>query len=239
MAPLGRLPLAFCGIAAALPAAVVGGGNEQQVRVYFGCGCFWRAQHELWLQETSLLHRSGPTLTARTAYAGGKKAGPGGLLCYHNEDNIADYGVLGHSEVVLMDLPESSFPDFAAAFWAYCPEGQRYDFYDVGGEYRSVIGLPGGMGSPLVEQLRAKAGNVTLVAGQGNDGDTLNLQRVFVYDTGAFPATVAEKCYQFHDDQTQAYGKAYNDLRKFANKTKCPCDTGAAPVSSGEVLVVE
>ena len=64
----------------------------------------------------------GGNLTSRVAYAGGTKVGEGGLVCYHNMEGKAgdaeelksqssvvsrvqaDYGQLGHAEVVEMTL---------------------------------------------------------------------------------------------------------------------------------------
>lgn len=61
----------------------------------------------------------------------------------------------------------------------------RVDPQDRGGEYRSLLGLPGGTSHSsysLVEEEATKAG-FKLVAGKGNDPDTLGKQTVFVYDT--------------------------------------------------------
>ena len=117
----------------------------------------------------------------------------------------------------------------------------RVDPGDRGGEYRSLLGLPGGTkhtSYPLVEEAATKAG-FKLVAGKGNDPDTFGKQIVFVYDTAKFPFYQAEvyhqvsrsNCYlcdfrcwilpypstlhfgQYHNDfQSPAYGKEYNQL---------------------------
>jgi hypothetical protein len=61
----------------------------------------------------------------------------------------------------------------------------RVDPQDRGGEYRSLLGLPGGTSHPsysAVEDAATKAG-FKLLAGKGNDPDTLGKQMVFVYDT--------------------------------------------------------
>lgn len=80
---------------------------EQTVDVYFGVGCFWHVQHELAMAEQTLLGRSPSEWTARAGYAGGLSVGkdasrPGAnsLVCYHNLQRVADYGKLGHGEVV-------------------------------------------------------------------------------------------------------------------------------------------
>lgn len=219
--------LAGCGpeaasLAACAPSAATPSGNE--VQVYFGCGCFWHVQHEFVALEMSLLCRQGSNLSARAAYAGGSKTGPGELVCYHNIQDTADYGELGHAEVVSLSVPEKSFGAFATRFWSVCADGTRRDVQDMGGEYRSLIGLPGGMSSPLLNELKQKAGAVELVAGKGNEGDTLGSSKVLVYDTQTFPAHTAEKYHQFHDDMVEVYGPAYNSLERFATSTSCPGD---------------
>eukprot|EP00927_Polykrikos_kofoidii_P073510 TRINITY_DN6953_c0_g2_i1.p2 TRINITY_DN6953_c0_g2~~TRINITY_DN6953_c0_g2_i1.p2 ORF type:complete len:238 (-),score=20.06 TRINITY_DN6953_c0_g2_i1:40-753(-) len=198
--------------------------RAQDLKVYFGCGCFWHVQHEFVVLETIDLCRRDGNLSARTAYAGGTRTGEKGLLCYHNMQNTADYGALGHAEVVSLSVPEAKFGVFAAKYWELCRGGRRQDTQDIGGEYRSVVGLPGGMNSPLLGQLLHNAATVELVAGKGNDGDTLSTGKVYVYDTTAFPAYTAEKYHQFHNDMMRSYGSTYNSLQKWAKKTSCPGD---------------
>ena len=86
---------------------------------------------------------------------------------------------------------------------------------DRGPEYRSLIGLPGGVkhaSYPSIEKSAESAG-FKLVEGKGNDGDTLGKQIVYVYDSTKFPFYQAEVYHQFHNDfQSPAYGKAYNEL---------------------------
>jgi len=211
--------------AACTPSAATPSGNE--VSVYFGCGCFWHVQHAFVTSEMADLCRQGDDISARTAYAGGTQTGPDGLVCYHNAMSKADYGALGHAEVVSLNVPESAFGAFAAKFWETCSGGVRRDTQDAGGEYRSVIGLPGGMNSPLLEQLQAGAGAAKLVSGQGNEDDTLGTGNVLVYDTKYFPAHTAEKFHQFHNDMVDNYGTAYNDLRSLAKATSCPGDVSS------------
>jgi hypothetical protein len=107
----------------------------------------------------------------------------------------------------------------------------RVDPQDRGGEYRSLIGLPGGTkhtSYPLVEEAAEKAG-FKLVEGKGNDGDTLGKQIVFVYDSLKFPFYQAEVYHQYHNDfQSPPYGKEYNQLVNLAleegriKATGCP-----------------
>lgn len=116
----------------------------------------------------------------------------------------------------------------------------RVDPMDRGGEYRSLIGLPGRWSSrksycfavsdpqltsgnvpkflfskggtqhtafPEMQAAAEKAG-FRLVAGKGNDPDTLGKQIVYVYDTKEFPFYQAEVYHQFHNDfQSPPYGE--------------------------------
>jgi hypothetical protein len=102
---------------------------------------------------------------------------------------------------------------------------------DRGGEYRSLIGLPGGISHssyPSIEKSAENAG-FKLVEGKGNDGDTFGKQIVWVYDSTKFPFYQGEVYHQYHDDfQSKAYGKAYNELANIAYEdgrlkgTGCP-----------------
>mmetsp|Transcript_60158 Transcript_60158/g.143394 ORF Transcript_60158/g.143394 Transcript_60158/m.143394 type:complete len:242 (+) Transcript_60158:76-801(+) len=203
---------------------VVPTSGPDHVRVYFGCGCFWHVQHEFAIFEMETFCRHNENITSRTSYAGGTKIGDDGLVCYHNMLDKDDYGELGHAEAVVMDVPTARFAEVAEKFWQICPHGNRRDPQDVGGEYRSVIGVPGGMQSHLMDAIREKADGTELVAGSGNEGDTLNTNKVWVYDTDSFPPHTAEKYHQFHNDMLDIYGTEYNNLRRFAQNTKCPGD---------------
>jgi len=197
---------------------------SKQIEVYFGCGCFWHMQHVFVEAEMKNLSRKTVEITSRAGYAGGTKVGPGGEVCYHNEQHEADYGDMGHAEIASMKIPEAAFAAFADAFWAGCPNGEREDFGDVGGEYRSLVGLPGGMNSTLIPTLRAKAGSVKLIAGMGDDGDTQSTGSVLVYDTAKFPAHIAEKYHQFHNDfLAPDYPASYHQLQAMCKAKSCPC----------------
>ena len=177
-------------------------------------------QHEFVEAERKLLGRGDKELTSLTGYAGGKSTDKEGRVCYHNFQSIADYGKLGHGEVVGMKIPESSIGDFAKEYFdLFTPKGERVDPMDRGGEYRSLIGLPGGVKNPRYAEVEAAATakGMTLEAGKGNDPDTLGKKLVYVYDTAKFPFYQAEVYHQFHNDfQSPAYGKKYNDLVKEA-----------------------
>ena len=148
------------------------------VKVYFGAGCFWHVQHEFVGEEVAALKRSPAQITAVSGYAGGQRLGDGGKVCYHNMRNFADYGRLGHAEAVQLEIPTSALPRFCKKYFdLFGTRGYRHDPQDRGGEYRSVLGLPGGMDSPLFEAVRKAAaespGGMKLYAGRGDEPDTI------------------------------------------------------------------
>ena len=107
----------------------------------------------------------------------------------------------------------------------------RVDPGDRGSEYRSLLGLPGGLDHPSYGDVEAAAKNAgfALVAGKGDDPDTFGKQTVWVYDSASFPFHQAEIYHQFHNDfQSPAYGKKYNALADLAfdenriKQTGCP-----------------
>lgn len=184
--------------------------------------CFWHIQHEFIEQgEKAILGRKNNQLTSVAGYAGGTSTDKEGRVCYHNLQGIADYGKLGHGEVVGMTIPESKIPDFATLYFSlYSPKTKdRVDPQDRGAEYRSLLGLPGGMSHPMYKGVESAATNAgfQLVLGKGNDPDTLGKQIVYVYDTKKFPFYPGEVYHQYHNDfQSAAYGKAYNNLANVA-----------------------
>merc|ERR1719461_2496672 len=106
------------------------------------------------MAERELTGRSTPeSLTARTGYAGGNDKK--GLHCYHNSRGIRDYGQKGDTEVVQVTIPVSQVPAFAKKMMSkkvgesgmFGPTGDRLDVQDRGSEYRSALGLPGGVSS--------------------------------------------------------------------------------------------
>ena len=188
--------------------------------VYFGAGCYWHVQHEFILAERSILGRKDNEVTSLTGYAGGFKTDSEGRVCYHNFQSIADYGKLGHGEVVGMSIPESKVEDFAVEYFKlFGDKGERADPMDKGGEYRALLGLPGGSNHPAYPQVEAagKAKGMTLVNGKGNDPDTLGKRVVYVYDSNKFPFYQAEFYHQYHNDfLSPAYGEEYNNLAEAA-----------------------
>ena len=121
-------------------ASISSNGQELEKRnVYFGAGCFWHVQHEMILAERKILHRKDEELTSLTGYAGGGGRGTDnqGRVCYHNFQSIADYGQLGHGEVVGMTIPTNAVGEFAEEYFKlFGTKGERADPMDKGGEYR-------------------------------------------------------------------------------------------------------
>jgi len=199
-------------VATGRPALAEGG----QVQLYVGQGCFWHLQHELVTQEAQALGRKGGEITAQTGYAGGTQVGDGGRVCYHNLAMAPDYGQMGHTEVVNVSVPEEKFGAFAKKYFddaAGYPQGRK-DPQDRGTEYRSAIGIPGGVDGPYFEQVKAaNAGRMELVKGEGNDADTVRTKKVWVYDSKKFPFYQGEVYHQFHDDMMESYSKNYKSLK--------------------------
>lgn len=202
------------------PGRALAAQEEEEEEVYFGAGCFWHVQHEMTNAERTILGRATGKFTSRTGYAGGTKADPEGRVCYHNFQSVADYGKMGHGEVVGMRIPPSAVGDFAKEYFALFGDGgERADPMDKGGEYRSLLGLPGGRNHPMFDKVEAAATDrgMTLVDGRGNDPDTLGKRLVYVMDSRKFPFYQAEVYHQYHNDfLTKAYGKEYNDLANAA-----------------------
>jgi len=207
--------------ALAVVVAVTAGGPraaqaESSVDIFLGQGCFWHVQNEVVKKEMSFLNRSGSAVTALAGYAGGNEVGKGNTVCYHNMAFAPDYGQMGHTEVVNVNVPESKLGEFAKEYLddAARLRGGRHDPQDRGTEYRSAIGLPGGMDSPLFKSIEAaNNGRLELVAGKGNDADTVNTKKVWVYDSNKYPFHQGEVYHQFHDDMQDRYSQDYHKLK--------------------------
>ncbi|KAL7512202.1 hypothetical protein ACHAXN_009181 [Cyclotella atomus] len=206
--------------------------DDELIDVYFGCGCFWHVQHEFVEAERNILSRPDSALTARAGYAGGKAGAVDGKVCYHNAANIADYGKLGHAEVVALKIPSSKFEDFAVEYCKLFDEdGLRPDqFGDRGSEYRNLVGVPGGKDSPyaklLVDASLKTGDKLDFAVGKGDDKDLPKVS--FIMDSEKFPFYVAEQYHQFHDgfNWGEDYPKSYNSLAsQFAKKE----DFGSCP----------
>lgn len=131
-----------------------------------------------------------------------------------------------------MTIPEDQIGNFAKEYFdLFTSNGERVDPMDRGGEYRSLLGLPGGINHPMYKEVEAaaEAKGMRLEAGKGNDPDTLGKKLVYAMDSEKFPFYQAEVYHQFHDDfQSKAYGKKYNNLADLAfddgriKSTGCP-----------------
>ena len=111
---------------------------DEQVALYFGAGCFWHVQHEFTLHEQATLARRGAEISATSGYAGGTRLGDKSRVCYHNMQQLADYGALGHGEVVQVTIPASAVGSFSEKFFGiFGKQGIRHDPQDRGGEVRA------------------------------------------------------------------------------------------------------
>lgn len=182
--------------------------------------------------ERNILNRADSDLTARAGYAGGKAGALDGKVCYHNAANVADYGKLGHAEVVGLKIPANKFEDFAVEYCKlFDKDGLRPDqFGDRGTEYRNLVGVPGGKDSPYAKLLvdaSVKTGDkLDFAVGKGDDKDVPKVS--FIMDSKEFPFYVAEAYHQFHDgfNWGEDYPKSYNSLvSQFAKKE----DFGTCP----------
>eukprot|EP00929_Paragymnodinium_shiwhaense_P115081 TRINITY_DN8369_c0_g1_i1.p1 TRINITY_DN8369_c0_g1~~TRINITY_DN8369_c0_g1_i1.p1 ORF type:complete len:309 (+),score=76.20 TRINITY_DN8369_c0_g1_i1:73-999(+) len=201
----------------AAPRAAFAEGESSPVNLYFGQGCFWHVQHDFVVREGKNMGRkTAGDITAVAGYAGGKEVGQGDRVCYHNGAGAPDYGKMGHTEVVNVKIPEDQIYSFAKEFFDDANGflfGRR-DFQDLGTEYRSAIGLPGGMDGPLFQKVKEANNNrLTLLKGEGNDADTVGSKKVWVYDSEKFPFYQGEIYHQFHNDMTEFYDDAYRAFK--------------------------
>lgn len=205
---------------------------DEAVDVYFGCGCFWHVQHEFVEAERKILGRADSALTAAAGYAGGRAGASEGKVCYHNGFQTADYGKLGHAEVVKLSVPPSRFGAFAEEYFKlFDGKGNRPDqLGDRGPEYRNLVGLPGGTKSPLCKALvaasQAQGDRLNFATGKGDDADVR--ATAFVMDTADFPFYQAELYHQFHDGFAwgEAYPEVYNEIGRKLAKAGALKDTG-------------
>lgn len=181
--------------------------------VYFGNGCFWGRQKDYVDAEKSL-GRSPDQISSVVGYAGGREQGSKGLVCYYYGPKSTVYEELGHAEVVQVQLEagkaQTEMEKFADVYFSQfrkTPFGMlRLDPQDAGPGYRNVIGIPGGITSPLFNVLQERnVHNMKLVEGEGNafqdgkalEGDKFNT--VYVVDSEKLPFNLAEKYHQFHN----------------------------------------
>lgn len=218
--------------------------------VYFGNGCFWGRQYDFAMTEERVLGRAPGEVSAVVGYAGGKVQSPSGKVCYYyTTDRDSVYEHLGHAEVVEVELRGSSGEDQAAQFRKFAdtyfaqfrkmPGGQgmmRQDPQDAGPGYRNVVGIPGGINSPLFQILKeANTNGMVLKEGKGNEyvngqaseGDLLNT--VWVIDSSQLGFHKAEMYHQFHNGLGKEFPPSYRrDLKAAAmaagriQETGCP-----------------
>jgi peptide methionine sulfoxide reductase MsrA len=207
--------------------------SPEPTTVYFGSGCFWERQYAYaWEVElggnlagaSSIFNRNIDTVTSVSGYAGSKKVGPKGLVCYHNTLGEADYGSLGMGEGVQVSLDPgkevTQFQTLIKNFFSAYTNGRRPDPGDQGGEYRSFIGLPGGIKGELfkyvLEANNALAADDRLVLKEGHGEEDDVTGTAWVYDSKLFPFHRAEQYHQFHSNfAPPSYGLAYlQQLRK-------------------------
>mmetsp|Transcript_10268 Transcript_10268/g.25555 ORF Transcript_10268/g.25555 Transcript_10268/m.25555 type:complete len:315 (-) Transcript_10268:124-1068(-) len=228
--------------------------------VYFGNGCFWGRQFDF-VNTEKKLGRTPDEISALVGYAGGQRAGPDGKVCYYLSDPRTVYERLGHAEVVQLALSTDStdkatqeFRTFADTYFKQFRRTdagmQRLDPQDAGPGYRNVIGLPGGVSSPLFKVLQdANVNGMELREGKGgawekvtrqsqeaikvgsderiNEDDLLNV--VWVVDSTSLPFYRAERYHQFHTGIGKLFPKEYLwDLKNTAaangkiGSTGCP-----------------
>lgn len=220
--------------------------NAAPSTVYFGNGCFWGRQKDFVDVERNYLKRSPDAVSAVVGYAGGRQTGPDGRICYYYGPGNTVYEKLGHAEVTQVELgaggnsEEAAMGAFADKYFAQfrkTPFGMmRLDPQDAGPGYRNVIGLPGGISSPLFKILQDRNVNgMELREGDGNspkEGDAKENDRfntVWVLDADKLPFYRAEDYHQFHDGIGAAFPKDYKvEQRAAAQKagrigpTGCP-----------------
>ena len=130
---------------------------------------------------------------------------------------------MGHGEVVQMKIPANKYKEFAEVYGSlFDKNGDRPDKGDRGSEYRHLVGIPGGVKSPLFKELQDvfSKRNMTVKEGKGNDPDNLGKASIWVMDTAQFPSYRAEYYHQYHDGffPGEDYPTVYNDLKKSARR---------------------
>lgn len=235
-APGPRVALAAAACALAALAAAPLALAEEITPVYFGNGCFWGRQFDYVNTEKALGRTTPDAMSALAGYAGGRAPAPAsaaGKVCYYRGPSGTVYEDLGHAETVQVELrgdPTASSTQFRAFADTYfkqfrkTPFGMmRLDPQDAGPGYRNVIGLPGGVNSPLFATLQeANVNGMRLLPGSGNEfdasgraseGDEFNT--VWVVDSTQLGFNRAEKYHQFHNGIGEAFPKSYTrDLRQ-------------------------
>jgi peptide methionine sulfoxide reductase MsrA len=227
-----------------------GASNNPEASVYFGYGCFWHGQYDMWKEERKL-NRSIAQTTALVGYAGGKYESHDGKVCYHGLPS-SSYGQLGHAEVVSVQLDMPDLPTAKTQFAALCktffmegfkktPKGmQRLDPMDSGADYRNAIGLPGGVNSPLYSIVQENnVYDMPLLVGEG--GDQKDEYVVWIYDSTLFPFFRGEPYHQFHPNAVlrRAIPTSYSsDSKNAAEAAGRIDDTGCSSAGAGQFVML-
>jgi peptide methionine sulfoxide reductase MsrA len=211
--------------------------------VFFGNGCFWGRQKDFVDAEMALGRQPGD-ISAVVGYAGGKLKPSQNKVCYYYAPEDTVYERLGHAEVVQVELRgderAEQFRRLARVYFSQfrqLPGGKmmRQDPQDAGPGYRNVVGLPGGVQSPLFPLLQeANVHGMRLLQGSGNEwtadgkpteGDELNT--VWVVDSDALPFYRAEKYHQYHNGLGKAFPARYTkEMKQAAEKAGRVAETG-------------
>ena len=215
--------------------------------MYFGNGCFWGRQHEFVETERSL-GRTDDEVSSLVGYAGGfSTKGKDGKVCYYYGAPDTVYERLGHGEVVRTVLSDANaesatrdLREFSRTYFKNFRKVrgfgmQRLDPQDAGPGYRNMIGLPGGMDSPMMKIIEEENVNgMKLLRGEGNrpgqggkptEDDVFN--GVWIYDSNDLPFYAAEMYHQFHDGLGYRFPEEYSvELKKKAMSRGLVKDTG-------------
>jgi len=189
--------------------------------VYLGNGCFWERQwayYKVEVYPAGPFRRPAAQVSSLVGYAGGADHS---RVCYHTGNPAQDYGDLGHAEAVRVTLDAANANgqlaalarDFFASFVGSPGHRSRPDAADRGTPYRSLVGLPGGMDSPLYPvfaQQNAPWG-MDLKRGLGGLQDTDEPNTVWVLDSSTWHFYPGEVYHQFHCNFFQSEGMPYPD----------------------------
>jgi len=217
---------------------------EQVEKIYFGNGCFWGRQKDF-VDAEMALGRTPTSISALAGYAGGPYTAKDGRVCYYYAPPETEYERLGHAESVGLELrggleeQKAQLREFSRVYFKQfrrTPFGmQRQDPQDEGPGYRNVIGIPGGMDSPLMavveeenvngmELLRGR-GNLFDRSGAASEDDKVN--RIWVMDSSKYDFHPAEVYHQFHNGLGKAFPPWYTrDMKEAALKAGIVQQTG-------------
>lgn len=113
----------------------------------------------------------------------------------------------------------------------YFGEVTKRKLAESGKQYRELIGLRGGVQSPIFPALQeASEGKFSLVKGSGDEPDTIGQNTVHVYDAKAFPFRPAELSNQFQDDPPERYVSDYRELNDKLRKVGMIFTTGCPEI---------